>query len=235
MGTIARTGRITAERTIALAMFVLLALPASAQPPYPKPNEEPERRRSSHLGIAIGYAGTSSVVGEVFGDGTDALLYVNQRVYKPLGIRGSFGSIYLGSTEPSAEWDTYVTGVEFFGASFTNFTMKFNYISIGPSLQLNPGDNHSFLGSASFVFYSVVMDLASLEAHKLDVKNSQIGLNADVMYTFWIGASWGINFQAQWHWIDTSSEWDDLYHTFVRGDVDPQFVSFLVGVQLGYK
>jgi hypothetical protein len=55
------------------------------------------------------------------------------------------------------------------------------------------------------------------------------------MYAYWIGDSWGLNFQAQWHWIDTTSDWDDLHHRFVRGAQDPQFVSFLVGVQLGYK
>jgi hypothetical protein len=55
------------------------------------------------------------------------------------------------------------------------------------------------------------------------------------MYTYWIGASWGFNAQIQWHWIDTTSDADDLYHVFVRGDSDPQFFSFLVGAQLGYR
>jgi hypothetical protein len=237
MGTKVEAYRITGRSLVALTLFAVLAtsVPVAAQPPYPKLEEEPERHRSSHLGVALGYAGTSSVVGEVFGEGTDALIYVNQKLYKPLGIRASFGSVYLGSTEPAAEWDTYLTGLDFFGSSFTNFTMKFNYISIGPSLQLNLGDRHSFLGSASFVFYSVVLDLSSLGAHRLDVKNSRTGFNADLMYAFWIGDSWGLNFQAQWHWIDTTSAWDDLYNVFVRGDSDPQFVSFLVGVHLGYK
>jgi hypothetical protein len=237
MGTKVEAIRYLGRSIIAMALFAVLVslVPASAQPPYPKPEEEPKRRRASHLGLALGYAGTSSVVGEVFGEGTDALLYVNQRLYKPLGIRASFGSVYLGSAEPAAEWDTYLTGLDFFGASFTNFTMKFNYITVGPSLQLNLFENHSILGSASFVFYSVVMDLSSLNAHRLDVKNSVTGFNADLMYAYWIGDSWGLNFQAQWHWINTTSDWDDLYHIFVRGAQDPQFVSFLIGAHLGYK
>jgi hypothetical protein len=235
MGTITKTTRTGIDWIIAVTMLMMLASPAPAQPPYPKPEEEAQQRRSSHLGVAIGYAGTSSVVGEVFGDGTDALLYVNQKLYKPLGVRASFGSVYLGSAEPSAEWETYLTGLDYFGASFTNFTMKFNYLSLGPSIQVNFGDSHSFLGSASFVFYSVVLDLSSLQAQRLDVSNSQTGFNADLMYAFWIGSSWGLDFQFQWHWIDTGSDWDDLYHVFVRGDSDPQFLSFLVGVHLGYQ
>lgn len=235
MGTITKTRRIEIDRIVGVMMLVLLASPAPAQPPYPKPEEEPQQHRSSHLGVAIGYAGTSSVVGEVFGEGTDALLYINQKLYKPLGVRASFGSIYLGSAEPSAEWETYLAGLEYFGASFTNITMKFNYLSLGPSCQLNLGESHSFLGTASFVFYSVVLDLSSLQAQRLDVSNSQLGFNADLMYAFWIGSSWGLNFQVQWHWIDTTSEYEDLYYAFVRGDEDPQFVSFLFGVQLGYR
>ena len=218
-------------------MLALLVAPrlAAAQPPYPKSDEEPVQRRHSHLGADIGFAGTSSVVHEVFGQGTDALLYINQRIYKNLGIRASFGSVYLGGAEPAAEWETYVAGVEFFGASFTNFTMKFTYVTVGPSIQLNLGANHSFLASGSFVLYDVILDLASLEAHRLDVKDDRTGFNVHLMYTYWIGASWGLNAQIQWHWINTTSHANDLYHVFVRGDSDPQFLSFLVGAQLGYK
>jgi hypothetical protein len=215
-------------------VFLVPAL-AAAQPPYPKPHEQPVQRRDSHLGVGIGYAGTSSVVHEVFGEGTDALLYVNQRLYRFLGFRASFGSVYLGSTEPAAEWDTYLTGIEFFGASFTNFTMKYTYITIGPSIQLHFGSNHSLLASGSFALYDVVLDLSSLEAHRLDAKNDRSGFNADLMYTYWVGESWGFNAQVQWHWIDTTSHSDDLYYRFVRNDSDPQFISFLVGAQLGYK
>jgi hypothetical protein len=208
---------------------------AAAQPPYPKPEEEPVQRRESHLGVGIGYAGTSSVVGEVFGGGTDALMYVNQRLYRPLGVRASFGSVYLGSTKPAAERETYLTGLDFFGASFADFTMKYTYLSIGPSFQLHFGERHGFLASASYVLYDVILDLTSLTASQHQVKDSHWGVNADLMYTIWIGASWGFNAQLQWHWIDTSTRKDDLYYAFVRGDADPQFVSFLVGAQVGYK
>ena len=208
---------------------------AAAQPPYPKPDEEPVQRRDSHIGVGIGYAGTSSVVGEVFGDGTDALLYLNQRIVKFLGLRASFGSIYLGSAEQAAELDTYLTGLEFFGSSFSNFTMKFTYLTIGPSIQFHFLDNHSVLASGSYVLYDVILDLSTLQAQKYDVKNDRRGFNADLMYTYWIGDSWGFNAQFQWHWIDTTSHGDDLYYTFVRGDSDPQFISFLVGAQIGYR
>ena len=229
--------RPTATSTLKGVLFAVIFMPAlaAAQPPYPKPNEEPVQRRDSHLGVGIGYAGTSSVVHEVFGEGTDALLYINQRIYKTLGIRASFGSVYLGSTEPAAEWDTYLKGIEFFNASFTNFSMKYTYVTVGPSIQFHFGGSHSILASGSVVLYDVILDLSSLEAHRLKVKNDHRGLNADIMYTLWIGESWGFNMQLQWHWIDTTSDPDDLYYNFVREDSDPQFVSFLVGAQLGYK
>jgi hypothetical protein len=208
--------------------------PAAAQYLPPDP-EEPVQRRDSHLGLGLGYVGTSSVVGEVFGDGTDAAIYVNQKIYKILGLRASFGSIYLGSTDAAAKEEVYLKGLDFFGSSFTNFTMSFPYITIGPSIQTRFGENHSVLASAAFVFYHVKLDISSLDAHRFAPKNRRYGLNATFMYSFWIGSSWGLNAQLQWYRINTGSAESDLYYTFVREDSDPQFVSFLVGVQLGYR
>lgn len=209
--------------------------PGFAQVSYPMQEEEPVQRRDSHLGLGIGYAGTSSVVHEVFGEGADAAIYANQRLWRFLGLRAMFGSIYLGSTEPAAEFETYLKGLEYFGSSFSNFTMKFVYFGIGPSVQLRFLENHSVQVSGSYVWYSVTLDLASLQAQRLAVDDNRRGFNADVMYNYWIGASWGLNAQVQWHWIDTMSDPEDLYHTFVRGHTDPQFVSVLVGIQIGYK
>jgi opacity protein-like surface antigen len=226
-----------AARSCALAAVCVAAvLPALAasQVSYPKPDSEPVRRRNSHIGVGLGYAGTSSVVHEVFGEGTDALIYVNQRVYRILGLRFSFGAVYLGSTEPAAEMETYLKGLEYFQGSFTNFTMKFWYLTLGPSIQLHFG-NHGLVASGAFVLYDVVLDLASLQARRLSVSNDRTGVNVDLTYAYWIGGSWGLNAQLQWHWIDTTNEADDLYYAFVRGDSDPQFISFLVGIQVGYK
>jgi hypothetical protein len=209
--------------------------PAGAQVSYPKQEEEPVQRRDSHFGVGIGYAGTSSVVHEVFGEGTDAAIYVNQRLWKFLGARVMFGSVYLGSAEPAAELDTYLTGLDYFRSSFTNITMKFTYLGVGPSVQLRFFENHGILLSGSYIWYDVGLDLATLQAQRIEVNNKRGGLCANVTYDYWIGASWGLNAQVQWHWIDTTSDPEDLYHTFVRGDSDPQFVSFLVGVQLGYR
>jgi len=208
---------------------------ASAQVSYPKQEEEPVQRRDSHIGIGLGYAGTSSVVHEVFGEGTDAAIYVNQRLWKFLGVRAIFGSVYLGSAEPAAELETYLAGLDYFGSSFNNITMKFTYFGIGPSVQLRFFENHGILLSGSYIWYEVGLDLATLQAHRIEVKNTRGGLCANVMYDYWIGSSWGLNAQVQWHWVNTTSNWDDLYHTFVRGHSDPQFVSFLVGVQVGYR
>lgn len=229
--------RQPATKGFATAVVYILALMptmAVGQPPYPKPEEKRVQRRDSHIGVGLGYAGTSSVVHEVFGEGTDALLYVNQRIYKPLGLRFAFGAVYLGSTEPAAEMETYLVGVEVFKGSFTNFTMKYTYIMLGPSIQVHLG-NHGLLASGSAVFYKVALDLATLQAYRLGLNNDRFGVNADLTYTYWIGESWGLNAQLQWHWIDTSSDTEDIYHIFVRGDSDPQFVSVLVGVQVGYK
>jgi len=229
----------SAFRMALLAVMVTAVVagptPADAQVSYPKQEKEPVERRDSHLGIGIGYAGTSSVVHEVFGEGTDAAIYMNQRLWRFLGVRAVFGAIYLGAAEPEAEFDTYLKGLEFFGSSFRNITMKFTYIGLGPSIQLRFLDNHSLLLSGSYIWYSVMLDLASLQSHRLEVKNNRHGLNANVMYNYWIGSSWGLNVQAQWHWINTSSDPDDLYHTFVRGHSDPEFVSVFFGVQIGYR
>jgi hypothetical protein len=231
---------ITRYRLGIVAVAVLLALlvvPAIAwaQPSYPNEEEEQPQRRDSHFGLGLGFATSTSVVHEVFGDGTDASIYVNQRIWKVLGVRGTFGAIALGAPNPEAEFETYLTGFEFFGSSFTNFSLGFTYLTVGPSVQLRFGENHSVLASAAVGFYDVKMDLASLGAHRFTPQNKRRGLNATLQYSYWIGSSWGLNARFDVHQIYTKTEDDDLYHTFVRGDADPRFNSFLIGVHVGYR
>jgi hypothetical protein len=197
--------------------------------------EERAQRRDSHIGLGLGFATTTSVVEEVFGEGTDASIYINQRIWKVLGVRGTFGGIYLGSPNPEADLDTYLTGLDFFGSSFNNFSMSFTYLTVGPSVQVHFGESHTVLASAAVGLYDVKMDLASLNATRFSPKNDRTGLNATVQYAFWIGSSWGLNARFDVHQIYTTTDDDDIYHAFVRGDTDPRFVSFLVGVQIGYR
>lgn len=233
----ARRKRITHITAAAVLGAALLVPAAAAQPTYPRleEDEEPARRRNSHIGVGLGFTTSTSVVEEVFGDGTDASIYVHQRVWKILGVRASFGALYLGSPNLEAEWETYVNGIDFFGASFNNFSMSYTYITIGPSLQFHFMDNHSFLASAAYGLYDVKLDLASLEAHRLSVQNDRHGLHATLQYSYWIGDSWGLNARLDVHRIYTTEAEDDLYYHFVRGDSDPRFHSFLVGVHVGYR
>jgi hypothetical protein len=193
------------------------------------------QRRNSHLGLGLGYATTTSVVEEVFGEGSAGSIYVNQRIYKIFGIRLLYGGIYLGSPEETASMETYLKGLDFFGSSFRNFSMTFSYITIGPTVQLHFGERHSVMLAGSWGLYDVKLDLASITAYRLSPKNDRTGFNVGAMYCFWIGDSWGLDARVEYHLINTTDEPDDLYYVFVRGDQDPSFFNVLIGVHIGYR
>lgn len=197
--------------------------------------EETRRNRDSHVGLSLGLSSSPDEVTDVFGPGTDALLYVDHRLYKWLGIRGSYGSISLGSANAEAELETYLAALDLFGGSFRNVSLGFDYVTIGPSVRFHFGERHSLMWAVSYAFYTVKVDLASLEAHRLTPKNSRTGFNANAAYGYWIGDSWGLHARFEWHRIGTTTDPDDLYRAFNRGDTNPRFFSFLVGIQLGYR
>jgi hypothetical protein len=197
--------------------------------------DEPVRRRNSQIGVGFGYATTSSTVEDVFGEGIAGSFYVNQRVFKLLGVRLLYGGISLGAPEEGAKEEIYLTGIDYFGSSFRNVSMTLSYLTIGPSVQFHFGGSHSVLAAAAYGFYDVKLDLASLEAHRLSPRDNRSGLNATVMYAFWIGDSWGLQARLEYHRIDTTNDPDDLYYAFVRGDSDPQFFTILIGAQIGYR
>lgn len=197
--------------------------------------EESTRRRNSQIGVGFGYAATSSTVEDVFGEGIAGSFYVNQRVFKLLGVRLLYGGISLGAPEAGAEEEVYLAGIDHFGSSFRNVSMTLSYLTIGPSAQFHFGDSHSVLVAATYGFYDVKLDLASLEAHRLRPRDNRSGLNASVMYALWIGDSWGLQARLEFHRIDTKDDPDDLYYAFVRGDSDPQFITILIGAQIGYR
>lgn len=232
--------QINLRRRVAAAILPVVALWATgvcAGIPIPgvPEEDEPVRNRNSHIGISLGLSSSPDVVSDVFGSAADALLYVDHRVYKWLGVRGAYGSISLGSANPEADLETYLAAFDLFGASFRNVSLSFDYVAVGPSVRFHFGERHSLMGALSYVFYEVKVDLASLEAHRLTPSNSRSGINADVVYGFWIGNSWGIHARFEWHQIRTTADPDDLYHAFARGDTNPRFYSFLLGVQLGYR
>ena len=216
-------------RAIFFGVLILAAASVAAE------SEQPVRRRKSHLGFGLGITHTASQVADVFGQGTDASILVNQHLYKGFGARLIVGGIYLGAPEESTKLETYLTGLEFFGSSFRNFSMSFEYIGIGPSFFFQFGERHSLSATVALSHYSVKLDVASLNAQRFKLSNGQWGYNAGVMYGFWIGDSWGLHTRIELSRIYTTTEADDLYYVFVRGDTDPLFVSWLVGVQVGYR
>jgi hypothetical protein len=213
---------------IALALGVLLVAAGADA-------EGNERRRKSQLGLGIGLAGTASQVGDVFGPGTDASLLVNQHVYKGFGVRVLIGGIYLGSPEEEAERETYLTGLGFFGSSFRNFSMSYEYVTFGPSFFYEFGESHSVMAAVTWGLFNVKMDMAALNEQRLKVSNRRYGINAGVVYQYWIGDSWGLNARCELSRVDTKTDADDLYYAFARGDSDPVFVSILIGLQVGYR
>jgi hypothetical protein len=219
---------------LAVVLWIAAAR-ADARIPGVAEEEEPRQNRDSHVGVSLGLSSSPDEASDVFGSGTDALLYVDHRLYKWLGIRGAYGSISLGSAQPEADAETYLAALDLFGGSFRNVSLSFSYVTIGPSFRFHFGERHSLMGALSFVFYDVKVDLASLEAHRLSPDNSRSGFNANAVYGFWIGDSWGIHARFEWHQIRTTTDPDDLYHVFARGGTNPRFYSFLLGIQLGYR
>jgi hypothetical protein len=217
------------------AVVWILAVRADAGIPGVTDEEESQQNRDSHIGLSLGLSSSPDVVSDVFGSGADALLYVDHRLYKWLGVRGAYGSISLGSANPDADFETYMAALDLFGASFRNVSLSFDYLSFGPSFRFHFAERHGLMGALSYVFYNVKVDLASLEAHRLTPDNSRTGFNANVVYGYWIGDSWGIHARFEWHQVRTTTDPDDLYHVFARGDTNPRFYSFLLGVQLGYR
>jgi hypothetical protein len=198
-------------------------------------SEQPVRKRKSHLGFGLGITHTASQLADVFGQGTDASILVNQHLYKGFGARLIIGAVYLGAPEEPAKLETYLTGLEFFGSSFRNFSMSFEYIAIGPSFIYQFGERHSLSASVALSLCSVKLEVAAVSAHRFKVSNGQWGYSGGVMYGFWIGDSWGLHTRIELNRIHTTTEADDLYYAFVRGDTDPLLVSWLVGVQVGYR
>jgi len=219
-----------------LGWLLLTAAPARPehQVPVLTQKEEPKQQRENYLGLGLGFALTPDEVGKVFGEGTDALIYVDHRLYKVFGLKASFGAISLGASEPDAELETYLAALDLFKGSFRNISMGFTYLTIGPSVRFGFGENHTLMAAVAYVFYDIKIELASLNAHRLTPKNKRNGLNISAGYAYWIGDSWGLNARFEWHRISTGTDWDDLYHAFARGDTDPRFFSFLIGLQIGY-
>lgn len=198
-------------------------------------SEQPVQRRKSHLGFGLGITHSTDEVTDVFGQGTDASILVNQHIFKGFGVRVIVGGIYLGAPEESAALETYLTGLEFFGSSFRNFSMSFEYIGIGPSYFFQFGERQSLSASVALSICAVKMEISALNGHLFKLSNRQWGYNAGLMYGFWIGDSWGLHTRIELNRINTTDEPDDLYYKFVRGDQDPLFFSWLIGIQVGYR
>jgi len=197
--------------------------------------EEPPGKRDGHLGAAIGYATTPNQVGDIFGDGYNGAVFVNQKFAGPLGAYVSYGGIFLGEATPDYQNEIVLTAFEYFGSSFRNIAMRFTYVSIGPSLAFDAGQKHSFVFAGAVGFYQVVLDLDSAGGQGFTIRDDSRGWEIKAAYTFWLGRVFGLQLQFDMHTIDTPGSLNSLYRTFTLGDSNPRFYSGLIGVVFGYN